>query len=382
MHSWRCVLMWECPYTVCTCLVALVGELTFTWKSCVFPQGVLEGITLVGGGTWDGVARTRAWCALGLLLWSVAITTLSGGVRSQVAGAEALRVGSEVAQFPSTVSSPHSQQHWSKKSWLGHLVRSGALGCESPVALRYLNCLWCTTSVNASNGCPLPAQTPLWVWATSASHGRGCSLVTAALASVRSCHMRQEVLEHSLSSGQSMCWDSSRKLVSHPCILKPHSLPFIGGQGSANVLLPSRVQASHSLTVNPTGSPISQGVSSSLCWTSWLGSPICGSNCSFLRDLHSCNLPFPVRPLSGAQVLTWLLYFPSYPILCGSFLQPWLYKSLSASLQLVFSENCSTSRCIFDVFMGRGELLILLIHRLHLLYTWLRSFCPFIDISL
>ena len=34
--------------------------------------------------------------------------------------------------------------------------------------------------------------------------------------------------------------------------------------------------------------------------------------------------------------------------LCGSFLQPWLY-SLSIRFQFVFSESCSTCRCIFDV---------------------------------
>jgi len=35
--------------------------------------------------------------------------------------------------------------------------------------------------------------------------------------------------------------------------------------------------------------------------------------------------------------------------------------SLSASLQLVFSENCLTHRCIFDVFMGGGEFRVLLL---------------------
>ena len=53
--------------------------------------------------------------------------------------------------------------------------------------------------------------------------------------------------------------------------------------------------------------------------------------------------------------LTWSLLFPSYLILCGCsiYKQPWLYKSLSASLQLVVDENCSTCRCIFDfVFLS------------------------------
>ena len=38
-------------------------------------------------------------------------------------------------------------------------------------------------------------------------------------------------------------------------------------------------------------------------------------------------------PLSGAQVLTWSLFFLSYPITCGSLSQPWLYRSFSASFQ-------------------------------------------------
>ena len=38
-------------------------------------------------------------------------------------------------------------------------------------------------------------------------------------------------------------------------------------------------------------------------------------------------------------------HFSSLP--CVSFLQPWWYRSPSASFQLVFHENCSTCRCIF-----------------------------------
>ena len=40
------------------------------------------------------------------------------------------------------------------------------------------------------------------------------------------------------------------------------------------------------------------------------------------------------------------------------FLYPWLYRH-SASLQIVFGEDCSTCRCIFDIFMGGGKLHIL-----------------------
>ena len=47
-------------------------------RSHVFPQGVLAAITLVGGGAGDGADRDRARCELGLLLCSVATTTLRG----------------------------------------------------------------------------------------------------------------------------------------------------------------------------------------------------------------------------------------------------------------------------------------------------------------
>ena len=42
-------------------------------------------------------------------------------------------------------------------------------------------------------------------------------------------------------------------------------------------------------------------------------------------------------------------------------LQPWLSKSLPASLQLVFKEICSTCRCIFYMFMGGSKLSIILL---------------------
>lgn len=86
--------------------------------------------------------------------------------------------------------------------------------------------------------------------------------------------------------------------------------------------------------------------------------PICGLNCLVPREvIYPCHTPTPL-PLSVfppvARVPTWLLLFPSYVILYGCFLQPWLYKSLPASLQLVFRENFSICCCIFDVLMERS----------------------------
>lgn len=44
----------------------------------VFSQGVLAAITLVEGGAGDAGGKARFRCELGLLLYSVAVTTLSG----------------------------------------------------------------------------------------------------------------------------------------------------------------------------------------------------------------------------------------------------------------------------------------------------------------
>ena len=61
---------------------------------------------MVGGGDGDGGSRARENFQPELVLCSVAvITLLGGGVRSQVAGAEALKFGSEPTQLPSSVSS-------------------------------------------------------------------------------------------------------------------------------------------------------------------------------------------------------------------------------------------------------------------------------------
>ena len=78
---------------------------------------------------------------------------------------------------------------------------------------------------------------------------------------------------------------------------------------------------------------------------------ICGWNCSVPKEvLCPCNPSFLLNPLPGAEVLTWSLLFPFYSVLCESFLQPWLYKRLSVSLQLVFSENFPHVDVISDVF--------------------------------
>ena len=50
------------------------------------------------------------------------------------------------------------------------------------------------------------------------------------------------------------------------------------------------------------------------------------------------------------------LFSLSCMILYAFFLQPWVYRSPSASLQTVFGEHCTTRRCVCGVFLGTGEL--------------------------
>ena len=139
------------------------------------------------------------------------------------------------------------------------------------------------------------------------------------------------------------------------------------------MLLWNRIQASHSPPLGLTTLPTSQDNSSSWYWTSGQGGPIWGSNYSHpMENFYPCNLPFPESPPwdTGPNLIS---CFPFYPIPCGSFLQPWLDRNLSASFQLVFNENCSTCKCTFDMFDGEGEFHILLPHH-HDLLSWIYIF--------
>lgn len=115
-----------------------------------------------------------------------------------------------------------------------------------------------TACANTSNGCALPAQTLHRV--SSASFSQASSLVMAALA-VWNRHVRQAVLECLLGSGWGTRLGSQLATVStHP--LCPPPGPSFRSQHSyvppPHKLL-TRVQASHSPPVCPTGLPTSQG---------------------------------------------------------------------------------------------------------------------------
>ena len=148
---------------------------------------------------------------------------------------------------------------------------------------------------------------------------------------------------------------ATRADLSLPCLrCKPAWVPF------------SRAESGFSrLSVCPSGPLVSQGGLSSPCRTLGLGCPVCVLTHSLPRaGFRWYNLPLLPHPLPGAVVLTLLLFFPSYPVMSGSSFQPWLCRS--ASFRLVFSENCSPRRWIFDVFVGGGELHILLLPHLDL----------------
>lgn len=71
------------------------------------------------------------------------------------------------------------------------------------------------------------------------------------------------------------------------------------------------------------------------------------------------TFPLSQLPPRGARLIP-IPFFPSCSVTWESFLLLWLYKRSNVSFQLVFCEIHSTCRCIFDVFVGEGELRILL----------------------
>ena len=105
-----------------------------------------------------------------------------------------------------------------------------------------------------------------------------------------------------------------------------------------------------SLSFCPSGSPCSHKVLSTLLRTPGLGTSVYG----LTHPFYPGGLPFPLSSIPGAQVPTWCFFPPVLPdyLEVESFLQAWLFRNSSASFQLIFHENFSTCRCIFDVFVG------------------------------
>lgn len=148
-------------------------------------------------------------------------------------------------------------------------------------------------------------------------------------------------------------------------VFSPPSLPGLWVR-PAYTLLSSLIQAFHSPPSSHNGpltSHLPHGGSPPPCRTPGLGSSICGSHHSLCRvSLHFCVLPFAwVHSQRHRLHSNCLPFLPSYLVMCGYSLEPWLYQGTSASFLLLFSEYYSTCACIFDVFVGEDELHVLLL---------------------
>ena len=147
------------------------------------------------------------------------------------------------------------------------------------------------------------------------------------------------------------CLGGTWQLLSPPCHMASQGVraPHERSPGFPSLLFFPEVFQPATGLVGPIRSPGME------CW-------VCGLTRSLLMAaVHPCSLSFPLSPIPGAQVPTWSLFFLSYRITYGFFQQSWLCRSLSASFQLFFSETCSTCKCIFDVFVGGGELHVFLL---------------------
>ena len=136
-------------------------------------------------------------------------------------------------------------------------------------------------------------------------------------------------------------------------------------QASMHTLLTSSVQASPALLSVPAVLPAAMGGLSPLHRTTGLGCPDCGSTCSLPRArVHPCGPSLPFRTLLGRRSQA-DAFFSNLLGYMEIFLIALIVQFFCQFL-LVFHENCSTCRCIFDVFVEGGELHILLLCHLDL----------------
>ena len=193
MWPWKGVPTQECPDTdcVCSCL---------WWESCIdmdashiFSQGILVGITLAGGRAGDGVARAEPGVRWGFPTAQWPSLPFWGGVWSQAAEEEALRVepthgGSVPSKYmPSPFLArgplPQMQERISKEAHTGYLLISATD--------RGLSTFWC----NCPCGCPSCfsafAQTEPWVQVPFAPCSQSLSPSSTTLALLWSHALRQ-----------------------------------------------------------------------------------------------------------------------------------------------------------------------------------------------
>ena len=116
-------------------------------------------------------------------------------------------------------------------------------------------------------------------------------------------------------------------------------------------------------SICPSGPPTRQEGLSPPCGTPELGCTVLCLTCS-VPIAGTISLFFWVPSQEQRSQLS--LFFLSYPMMDVSFFRFWLYKSPSASFQLVFTENYCTHRCIFDVLVEGSELHVFLFCHLDL----------------
>ena len=232
---------------------------------------------------------------------------------------------------------------------LGRVVQ--AAGCGGPGSSRALRRFLSALSAG-DDGCN-PSEEPalsltsacsrLWrplPWAGAAPPGkRGCRGVRLRLGRELGGHWKPSRIAGSSFSLCLVSGESMRVLFpSIFCFLQPCWQPH---------RFPNQLRGLRLLTLDP-----------GLAW------PICLSNCPLPRreSPSLCN-PLPLLcPLVKMQVQpNCISSLPTW--FCVCVFRALVIKSLFASLQFVFSEHCSTYRYIFDVFVGAGELCVLLVSR-------------------
>ena len=150
--SGRLVLIWECPCTVCMCLIFLVGGLGLIWMqvmSFLLSLGYAGSYHLVGGGTEDRGVRVGAGCEAGLSLCSN-----GGGFW-----------WSGLSWFCS-VCFPLFQ-NWDSCPRRRGAEESGVCvgSCLRSAEDRSLSCVWCAAAFAGAQSCFLfSTQMQSWVW--------------------------------------------------------------------------------------------------------------------------------------------------------------------------------------------------------------------------
>lgn len=147
--------MWECPCTVCMCLIFLVGDLGLIWMwvmSFLLSLGYTGSYYLVGGGTKDRGARTG--CETGLSLCS------NGGGIWYSPGSQDWAGSVLFVCFPLFQNGDSCPRRRGAEE-SGVCVGS----CLGSAEDRSLSCLWCAaTCVGAQSCFLLSTQMQSWVW--------------------------------------------------------------------------------------------------------------------------------------------------------------------------------------------------------------------------